>query len=54
VVITIRTVDVFGTGESPANMLFPAQIFASTILYGFTLNNNLLQISVTPTGAKLI
>ena len=29
--------------------LFPAQTFASTILFGITLDDNLLQISVTPT-----
>jgi hypothetical protein len=35
-----------------AATLFPAQTFASTILYGITLDDNLLQISVTPTSVS--
>jgi hypothetical protein len=35
-----------------AATLFPAQMFGSTILYGITLDDNLLQITVTPTSVS--
>jgi len=35
-----------------AGAFFPAQSFASTILYGITLDDNLLQITISPTSVS--